>query len=139
MMAESLDPTFRSYSAQQAGAYARHRGSYASPIIQEVINYHSSLGGAFCMVLDVGCGTGNATRQLATYFDRAVGCDAGEEMIAQARREGGQTNKGSAIAYDVIESEKLSESNILTEGSVDLLTVAMAVKSSFFFAPYPGS
>ena len=78
-------------------------------------------------VLDVGCGTGNATRHLASYFDRAVGCDAGKEMIAQATEASGRSKNGSLIVYEVVDAEQLDQLQGLAAGSVDLLTAAMSV------------
>jgi len=122
-----LDPTFRNYDAEQAADYALHRGSYAPQIIQEVISRHATRGGAFDVLLDVGCGTGNATRHLASYFERAVGCDAGAEMVAQAVRIGGRSKGERAIGYHVLDAESLDRAAVITPGSVDLLTAAMSV------------
>ena len=36
--------------------------------------------------LDFGCGVGRLTRALGTRFERAVGVDISEAMVAQARR-----------------------------------------------------
>ena len=126
-MAAPLDPTFRSYDTDQAAAYALHRGTYAPRIIREVVSQHTRRGGACGTVLDVGCGTGNATRHLASYFDHAVGCDAGKEMIAQATEAGGRSKNGSPIVYEVVEAEQLDQLQGLAAGSVDLLTAAMSV------------
>ncbi|KAK8046348.1 methyltransferase tdiE [Apiospora saccharicola] len=67
------DPTFRNYTPQQAASYAAHRWEYELDIYKEVLAYHTSHGGALGTVLDVGCGTGSATRRLAGYFARAAG------------------------------------------------------------------
>ena len=137
-MATPLDPVFRSYDSKQAATYSQNRGSsYAPRIIQEVISYHTAHGGQFGTVLDAGCGTGKATRNLAPYFDRAVGCDAGKEMIAQATQAGGESKDGSAIGYEVLDAEKLDRSTLLRPGSVDLLTAAMAV--SLFDLAHPAN
>ncbi|KAI1097425.1 S-adenosyl-L-methionine-dependent methyltransferase [Jackrogersella minutella] len=120
-MTHSLDPTFRSFNSAQASAYAANRGTYSSNIIQEVIAYHDSTGGERTVVLDVGCGTGQATQSLAPYFSLASGCDPSKEMIARAKETG---SKG--IHYEVLEAENLEMSTIVQTGTVDLLTAAMA-------------
>ena len=128
-MAAPLDPTFRSYDAQQAVNYALNRGQYTPRIIQEIITYHAFHKGLFGVIMDVGCGTGKATRHLAPYFEYATGSDPGNEMIAQALKTGGQSSAGRVISYEVLDAEKLDQSAILSVGSVDLLTAAMAVSS----------
>jgi 2-polyprenyl-3-methyl-5-hydroxy-6-metoxy-1,4-benzoquinol methylase len=37
-------------------------------------------------VLEIGCGVGHTTRRLASRFDRVIGIDLSEGMIAEARR-----------------------------------------------------
>lgn len=122
-----LDPTFRNYSTQQAAAYAAHRGAYSSDIYGEIIRYHTTRGGEFSQVLDVGCGTGKATRQLAAYFSNATGVDPGEQMIIAAKAIGGETKNKNVILFKVTPAEDLDKISHLGESSVDLLSAAMAV------------
>ncbi len=56
-----------------------------------------------------------------------LGLDAGPAMIAAARELGGKTKSGSDIRYEVSPAEEISQAEGLQPGSVDLLTVAMAV------------
>ena len=124
----NLDPTFRSYSADQAAAYAEHRGSaYAPAIIEAVLSHHRH--GRFDCVLDVGCGTGSATRSLAPSFNHAIGCDPGGAMIDRAISLGGLSKGGSHISYEVLPAERVSQSSHAALGSVDLLTASMAVRT----------
>jgi SAM-dependent methyltransferase len=123
-----LDPTFRQYSLEQASSYARHRHAYSPGLYQVIIDYHTAGAGQFDTLLDVGCGTGGATRDLARYFERATGADPGQSMIAQARSIGGQTRSGGLVAYEVLGGEDLTSSNTVPAGSVDVLTAAMAVR-----------
>lgn len=78
-------------------------------------------------MLDLGCGPGNATRDIAAYFEDAIGCDAGEAMIGAAREIGGKTKSGRDIIWIVGSGEDFSRLEEVGEGSVDLITVAMAV------------
>lgn len=121
------DPTFRSYSAEQAKAYATHRLSYEPAIYDTVLNFHSETGGQFGLLLDVGCGPGNATRDVALSFDQAIGVDPGASMIDAAREIGGKTKSGGGVRYEVSPAEEVSRVEGLEEGSVDLLIAAMAV------------
>jgi predicted TPR repeat methyltransferase len=122
------DPTFRSYSAAQAKAYAAGRsGGYASALYDFVVQQHQSSGGGTGRLLDVGCGTGKATRDLALCFDSAMGTDPGAEMINTAKEAGGKTASGQDVQYQVLAAEDIEKVDALEPGTVDLITAAMAV------------
>ena len=121
------DPTFRSYSAKQAEAYATHRLSYEAAIYDTVLRHHIDTGGKFELLLDVGCGPGNATRDVARSFDQVIGVDPGAAMIDAARGLHGMTKTGNEIRYEVSAAEEISSIEGLAQGSVDLLIAAMAV------------
>ena len=65
---------------------------------------------------DCGAGTGQATVNLAEYFDRVIGTDISAEQIARAPRH-------EKITWLVCPAE----STPLASGSVDLVTVAQAL------------
>ncbi|OJJ47323.1 hypothetical protein ASPZODRAFT_132318 [Penicilliopsis zonata CBS 506.65] len=124
-----LDPTFRSYDCAQAARYAKARLSYPAELYQVVLDHHQATGGQFDTVLDVGCGPGNATRDLALSFDKAIGVDPGEQMIEAAKELGGTTQTGSPIRFHVASAEDLARDTTSIwdiQGGVDLLTAAMA-------------
>ncbi|MCJ1281929.1 hypothetical protein MMC26_001252 [Xylographa opegraphella] len=130
------DPTFRSYSPPSATAYLRARGTYSTPLYSEILAHHlprptipdPSPNPDLHTLLDLGCGPGNSTRDLALYFQRAVGADPSEAMIAAARAAGGRTGGGEAIRWVVGEAEGmegvLERSGV--EGGVDMITAGMA-------------
>lgn len=132
----ALDPTFRNYGNQQAAAYATNRGPYSLDIHQQALEYHTRLGGKLDTVLDVGCGTGQAIRTLGSFFSQATGCDPGVEMIAQARKLGGETKDKTEIRFEVLGAEELDKSTTVQSGSVDLLVAAMAVSLSSLYHPH---
>ncbi|KAH7417046.1 S-adenosyl-L-methionine-dependent methyltransferase [Cadophora sp. MPI-SDFR-AT-0126] len=120
------DPTFRSYTAEQAKQYASHRLAYSQALYDIVLNHHTSTGGKLDLLLDCGCGPGLATRDLALSFDQAIGVDPGAAMIAAAQEIGGKTKSGDEIRYVVAAAEDISGIEGLQPESVDLLTAAMA-------------
>ena len=68
------------YFGAQRDAYNTARLGYP----KEVMSFIFGVMPKHSKVLDVGCGTGISTRQLATYFD-VVGCDIDEKMIEVAQ------------------------------------------------------
>jgi trans-aconitate methyltransferase len=114
---------FTSYNTAQAATYASARPSYSSALYDVVLSHHASTGGNFGTLLDVGCGPGNATRDLALHFEDAVGCDAGAGMIDAAKKLGGMCKSGRDVGFDVAGAENFSALENVKDG-VDLLTVA---------------
>ena len=121
------DPTFRYYKPVQAQQYAGARPAYPPELYKHIFAEHSASGGGFGFLLDVGCGPGTATRDLASAFEHAVGVDPGEEMINVARERCGKTKKGAAIQYEVWDSERVASAPGVPLGEVDLITAATAV------------
>ncbi|GKZ25173.1 hypothetical protein AbraIFM66951_001131 [Aspergillus brasiliensis] len=119
------DPTFRRYTPSQATQYAANRSSYPAALYDLVIRFHAESNGHFNTLLDVGCGPGNATRDLAPYFERVVGIDPGLEMIQTAQRLGGVTGSDSPIDFQVATAEDCAKIQNVENG-VDLLVSAMA-------------
>ena len=128
--ASHSDPTFRTYSAAQAQAYAAGRGSYAPALYDLILSHHQSTGGRTELLLDVGGGPGNATRDLAPCFDAAIGADPGQEMIDTAGGLGGTDAAGNSIEFRVAAAEDIDKIPELAPGRVDLLTAAMSVSRS---------
>lgn len=127
------DTTFRNYTAAAATAYASTRGSYPPALFAFILDRHQRTGGQLDRVLDVGCGPGNALRDIAPHFDHATGADPGEEMIATAKKLGHLTKTGEEVEWSVSGAEELVEEAGVEAGSVDLLTVAMAVCCIVFY------
>jgi len=121
------DPTFRSYTVDQARYYGSWCLSYESEIYDTVLNHYVAIGGQFSLLLDCGCGPGNATRDLALSFDQVIGTDAGAAMIKAARELGGKTKSGGDIRFKISPAEEFPHVKGLEGESVDLITVAMAV------------
>ncbi len=123
------DPTFTNYSPSEATQYATHRTSYSPALYDLILKHHAQANGSFNLLLDVGCGPGNATRDLATHFEDAVGADPGPAMIGAA--EAGSCKSGRDIRFVVQGAESLSEIDGLRGddglGKVDLLSAAMSV------------
>ena len=59
-------------------------------------------------VLDVGCGNGYTTKQIAPLVREIVGVDYGEEMIRRAKAESQPSRAGQAVSFHVADVLELS-------------------------------
>ncbi|KAJ9422691.1 S-adenosyl-L-methionine-dependent methyltransferase [Fusarium oxysporum] len=120
------EATFWSYTQAQGESYATGRPGYFPELFKIILNHHASSGGRLDTVLDVGCGTGQATGDLAPFFNNAIGIDPSEGMITFAR----ETIKSSALSirFEVSAAEALGIDlePPIANNSVDLLTAATA-------------
>ncbi|KAH8904894.1 S-adenosyl-L-methionine-dependent methyltransferase [Coniochaeta sp. PMI_546] len=124
----SREETFRAFTEKQGANYAQHRRDYHPDLYQIIIDYHTSTGGQFDTLLDVGCGPGTATRSLAPHFTNAIGIDPSEGMVTAARTLGGVTASSNPVRFEVSTAEDLGSqlSPPVQDGSVDLITAATA-------------
>jgi len=121
------EKTFRDYTSKQGATYAQFRPGYHPRLFEILLNYHTSSGpGRFDLVLDVGCGPGQAVRSLAPRFTRAIGIDPSEGMLEIARATGGTSANSEAIRFETSSAELLGTDldPPVEEGSVDLIVAA---------------
>lgn len=124
MTTQTRDPTFSKFTAKEGKAYSASRGiKYPSKVFDTILEYHS---GQTQLAVDTGCGPGNVTQSLATYFDRVIGLDNSEGMIEAANGVLPDELR-SKVSFGVCPAEKLSDYSELKTGSVDLITSAVAV------------
>jgi SAM-dependent methyltransferase len=81
---------------QEADCYDRCRPNYPDAVIDDVVG-PNAVGRT---VLDVGCGTGIASRQMAQRGARVLGVEAGPRMAAIARRHGIDVEVGAFEDWD---------------------------------------
>ena len=122
-MAQS-ERVFQTYTSAQAEFYRKTRGTYNKTLYDFVLDRHVQSGGGLDQLVDVGCGPGSATADLATYFQRAIGVDPGAGMIQAAKEAGGTTRTGADIEYVVGVAEDLDQLEEIALQSTDLITAA---------------
>jgi trans-aconitate 3-methyltransferase len=123
------ESTFQEYTAEQAQTYAIQRGStYPAPLYEEILRYHGSTGGRWQRFVDVGCGPGKSTHDLARFFDVAIGIDHSSEMIKYATRQNFEAKKGP-VKYYTCDAETFDKLPTMEPNSIDLITAGMAVRS----------
>ncbi|KAI1390447.1 S-adenosyl-L-methionine-dependent methyltransferase [Hypoxylon trugodes] len=120
------EETFRAYTQAQGSNYAVGRPGYSPKLYEIIIGHHTSTGGQLDTVIDVGCGTGQASLDLATYFTHTIGLDPSEGMISAARASAKSAN--FPIRFEVSDAEALGVDlkPPIADVSVDLLTAATA-------------
>lgn len=122
------EKTFSTYNKDQGENYAKLRPGYHSSLYDAVKNQHSSTGGQFDTLLDVGCGPGTATHALAPYFTQTIGIDPSEGMIQAAQLASKDKAASESVQFGVSTASELGSnlSPAIQDGSVDLIISANA-------------
>ncbi|RWS27876.1 putative methyltransferase-like protein, partial [Leptotrombidium deliense] len=108
--------------------YAKYRVSPPQQLIEAIVEYlaqGSKTTGKWNAAVDVGCGSGQATRLLAPYFERVHGFDVSETQIKEAIG----SNTCSNVEYKVA----VAESMPVKDKSVQLIAASEA--AHFFNLP----
>lgn len=124
----SQEKTFSTYNADQGRAYSEIRRDYDPGVYRTILDHHTSTGGQLDILVDVGCGTGYATRALAPHFTKVFGLDPAEGMISTARSSLTNPEDSTKVSFEISTCEELG-SNLtppVEDGSVDLITAANA-------------
>lgn len=104
--------------ASGGAEYARARPDYPP----ELAGYLRSLvttSGASCRAVDIGCGTGQFTVQLAAELPAVIGVDPSIDQLAHAPQPAGGAGR---VAYVCAEAERLP----LADGCAALITAAQS-------------
>ncbi|GLJ32731.1 hypothetical protein SUGI_0658930 [Cryptomeria japonica] len=104
---------------KQAKAYSDARPSYPASWFSEL----ASLTPNHCLAWDVGAGNGQASVAIAEHYERVIATDVSKQQLELAQKHPRVTY---AVTPPVLTDEALV-SLVGAEGSVDLVTVAMAV------------
>lgn len=110
-MTRKADMTAQNWFDTGGSAYALFRPEYPAGLARFLARMVDARG----LAVDVGCGNGQLTRQLADHFNSVIGIDPSADQIANARRHGN-------IDYLCAPAEQLP----LPEKSASLITAAQA-------------
>lgn len=117
------ESTFRSYGKDESKRYAQLRLAYHQSVYESIIAQHTTSGGKLNNLLDVGCGPGLATRDLAAYFNHGIGIDPGESMIEVAQSMDIKTSTSEPVSFKVTSAEDMAG---IEDNSIDVITAANA-------------
>ena len=107
-----MPEAFKDHFSERAAGYASYRPHYTP----ELAAWLASIAPARRIAWDVACGSGQLSTLLGDQFDKVIATDASREQIGQAPSH-------PRVEYRVEPAERSS----LSDGSVDLITVAQAV------------
>lgn len=107
-----MDQAFHDHFSAVANRYADFRPHYPAALF----DYLATLAKRDSLVWDCACGNGQATHDLARYFDKVVATDASKEQIASAK-------PNPKVEFRVAKAEQSG----LPGKSVALITVAQAL------------
>jgi len=117
------ESTFRSYRKDESKRYAQLRLAYHPSVYESITAQHTATGGKLDSLLDIGCGPGLATRDLAAHFNHATGIDPGESMIEVARSMDIKTSTSEPVAFKLTSAEEMAG---IEDNSIDVITAANA-------------
>jgi SAM-dependent methyltransferase len=123
---EVTEDIFRAYTAAQGQNYSSVRPGYSPELFKIIIDHHTSTGGQLQTVVDVGCGPGQAIKDLTPFFENAIGLDPSEGMIDTARASAKSANLPIRFEVSTAEDLGIDLQPPISDGSVDMLTAATA-------------
>ena len=103
---------FKDYFSTASDDYKLYRPHYP----RELYQYLADIAPGAELAFDVGCGNGQASRELAEFFQQVYASDASAAQIQQAAPH-------AKVHYQVSPAEKINA----PDASVDLVTVAQAI------------
>ena len=110
-------------SSEMASTYVKYRPGPPDIIKERAIKFLQENSNQntekFELLLDIGCGNGQATKVFAPFFERSIGIDTSYNQIKEAK----EFNNDSTIEYKVGDAEQLG----FKDQSVDLILVGQAL------------
>src|SRR5947209_3039744 len=131
--ASRADP--RGRFAGLAGLYARHRPGYP-PAALDLIAERCKLDSA-ALLVDVGCGTGIATRLFAARGVRVIGIEPDDDMRAQA--QAALTEEDPASGASGSRSPEYRKGTAEATGLPDAVATAVLVAQAFHWFDAPAA
>lgn len=99
--------------------YNSARPSYPGQFYETLVNFHKDGGNPTQLAVDVGCGSGFVAFKLINYFDKVIGTDISDTMVAQCNQD---AKVNSDISFVVAPGEKAPP--LIAANSVDMITGA---------------
>jgi SAM-dependent methyltransferase len=101
-----------------AVSYAAFRPSYPPQVFKTVLSYHR---GPSSLLLDLGCGHGLISRELAPSFTKVIGTDPSPSMVAQAK-----SSTPSSLSNVSFREASAEDLHFIEDGSLDMVVAGQA-------------
>lgn len=116
-----------SYLDENFGAsyYDRFRPSYPNTLVHKILSYHNKkTENELNTLVEVGCGTGIATKLFMNHFKKCIATDASPSMLECAKNT---LPKDSNVTYKLAKGECLVENGKIGLNSVDMVIGAQSI------------
>ncbi|KAK5779120.1 S-adenosylmethionine-dependent methyltransferase PWA37_003972 [Arxiozyma heterogenica] len=122
-----------SYLDKDFGAsyYDRFRPSYPNTLVHKILSYHNEkTENELNTLVEVGCGTGIATKLFMNHFKKCIATDASSSMLECAKNT---LPKDSNVTYKLAKGECLVEDGKIGLNSVDMVIGAQSIHWCDFY------
>ena len=114
-----LDNSFK------ASYYHRFRSSYPDTLVHRILSYHNEVStNELDTLVEVGCGTGIATKLFMNHFKQCIATDPSSRMLECAKNT---FPKDSNVTFKIAKGEDLMEDGEITLNSVDMVIGAQSI------------
>jgi len=121
------------FQSNVSALYASVRPTYPPQLFEEIVSFIANNGSNIVKTpnaklpltcLDIGCGTGQATRTLTHYFSTVIGVDPSPSQIEQAKQQ--QQQEAANAASPLLEYHCAGAENMpmIASASIDVATAA---------------
>lgn len=103
--------------ASHAHTYSKYRPTYPKTLLKLLSGYFSRNSCGNDLAVDVGCGSGQSTFQLAEYFSQCTGVDISKAQVAEAQKncdEKGYGNVRFVVGNGLDLPMEVSSVNVIT-------------------------
>lgn len=102
-----------------AAVYAKYRSKPPTEVLGHILSYlNAKTNPPFKLAVDIGCGSGQSTQQLAPHFEKVIGVDVSEAQIREAQIN----NSNNNVIYKVGSCTNIPERS----NTVQLLTASQS-------------
>ena len=109
----------------KASYYHQFRPSYPDTLVDRILSFHNEVStNELDTLVEVGCGTGIATKLFMDHFKKCIATDPSSRMLECAKNT---FPKDSNVTFKIAKGEDLMEDGEITLNSVDMVIGAQSI------------